>query len=534
MSKSINFIILTFFIVFCIIFTCIFSNNERSIYSCDFIEQNLFYYDFGSLLLNNPKEFLKEFSIAIYSLNRNPFLNIFLLPFYFVFKESRLGYILAIVFMFMFPSIILLFKLIKKYFIDESLKTSVLYQFLLYSTIFLFPMIWISVISGIPDICGLVFILFSFHLYFSNKFDNKLSFNVIILFSILLYLSFLVRRWYSVVILSFLLSIFIENIIYSIINFENIKSLFKKNFYSILNILLITIIITALACIFQWNYINSIFSNEISERALYSVNYNQIPYLTYQNLGYFCIVFSVLGIIFNIKNSKVRFIILNFGIYIFLYLVVMNNQLLWINHYLYIACCIVIFYTLGLSLILKNIQKNIIRNLVIILFIIFNFINFLTFYLFEKPSFLEGVLPTNQHHPAKDINYEKISRLLEYLELQYSENKNIKIVQYGLNKSCGYYQFRSISPQSYFVKNNILPEIVIDSDIKDINQNTDYIILLYPLGLFTDKIHSAKVIELSNQLLNKYGIGKKYELIKNIDLNGEQPAKIYLYKKIKV
>ena len=133
MSKSINFIILTFFIVFCIIFTCIFSNNERSIYSCDFIEQNLFYYDFGSLLLNNPKEFLKEFSIAIYSLNRNPFLNIFLLPFYFVFKESRLGYILAIVFMFMFPSIILLFKLIKKYFIDESLKTSVLYQILLYN-----------------------------------------------------------------------------------------------------------------------------------------------------------------------------------------------------------------------------------------------------------------------------------------------------------------------------------------------------------------------------------------------------------------
>ena len=533
MSKSVNYIFFSLLVIFCLVFTFLYLKNESPIYACDLFDQNLFYYDFGNLLLNNPQEFFKEFFYSIYSLNRNPFLNVFLLPFFFIFRESRFGYILAVEIMFMLPTMYLILSLVKKYFIYESLVSSKLYLFLLYSSIFLFPMIWVSVLSGIPDICGVIFILFSFHLYFLNKFDNKISFKVIILLAILLYLSFLVRRWYSVVILSFLLSIFIENVINSIINFENIKSFLKKNLMTILNILIISMIVTVLACIFQWNYVRSIFNNEMAERAVYSLNYSQIPYLTYQCLGYFCIIFSILGIIFNTKNPKVRFIVLNLGIYVFLFLVVMNNQLLWINHYLYIACCIVIFYTLGLSLILKNIQKNIIRNIVIILFIIFNFINFLTFYLFEKPSFLEGVLPTNQHHPAKDINYEKISRLLEYLELQYSENENIKIVQYGLNKSSGYYQFRSISPQSYFVKNNILPEIVIDSDIKDINQNTDYIILLSPLGLFTDKIHSAKVIELSNQLLYKYGIGKKYELIKNIDLNGEQPANLKLYKKVK-
>ncbi len=533
MSKSVNYIFFSLLVIFCLVFTFLYLKNESPIYACDLFDQNLFYYDFGNLLLNNPQEFFKEFFYSIYSLNRNPFLNVFLLPFFFIFRESRFGYILAVEIMFMLPAMYLILNLVKKYFIYESLVSSKLYMFLLYSSIFLFPMIWVSVLFGIPDICGIVFILFSFHLYFLYKFDNKISFKVIILLAILLYLSFLVRRWYSVVILSFLLSIFIENVINSIINFDNIKSFLKKNLMTILNILIISMIVTVLACIFQRDYVCSIFSKEIAERAVYSLNYNQIPFLTYQSLGNFCIIFSVLGIIFNIKNSKARFIIFNLGIYVFLFLVVMNNQLLWINHYLYIAFCTVIFYILGLSFILKIIPNSIIRNIVIVLFIIFNFVNFLTFYSFEKPRFLEKILPTNQYYPVKNPNFEKISKLLKYFEFQYSKNKDIKVVQYGLNKSSGYYQFRSISPKSDFARNNVLPEIVFDSDITYLNQDTDYIILLSPLGLFSDKKYSTKLIELSNQLLNNYGIGKNYELIKDMELDGEQPANLKLYKKIK-
>lgn len=530
MSKRLNLLLLLIFSVFCYLFTFFFLRNESSLYPCDFVDQNLYYYDFGSLLISNPIEFFKQFFSSIYSQNRNPFLNIFLFPFYFIFKESRFGFVLAIEIMFMIPVMVLLFNMIKKYFVNDDKEKDILFEIFLYSAVFFFPAIWLPVLSGIPDICGLVFILFAFFLYYKNKFSERLNFKTILLISILLYLSFLSRRWYSVVIFSFLSAIFLESLIRELCSYNNLKAFVKRIFNTVLNLSFISILVSVFACLFQWHYVRELFRGEMAERALYSLQQTQIPNLTYYILGNLCLFVLVIGLIFGIKNSKLRFVFLNLFIYLFAFLVLMNNQFLWINHYLYVAICVIAIYCFGIFCIKNKINNSFIKNFIIIFFIVYNFVNFITFFIIQKPTYLEPFLPLNTHYSVQNENYGKIVSLLSYLEKESQSNKDIRVVQYGLNSSVGYYQFRSIFPQSEFIKNNIISEYALDSDIRE-DIEADFVIILTPLGLYADESYCLKIIEIANQFINGYGIAKNYELVEKFDVTGDS-AQVNLYKRI--
>lgn len=510
-------------------FTYIYLSGEIPVYQCDFVEQNLFWHDFSLLLKENFSLFLQNFKHDIFFLNRNPFCILPLIPFYFLFPNFRFGFIFSVEIIYLLPVLLLIWFVFYKFFILYKQNTGIIFikkrKLLLFlSSIFLFPSIWYSVLSGLPDIIGMIFILICFILYFKYQFNKKIPNKILFLFSILLYFSFLSRRWYSVVILAFLVSILIENFIISIKANDRIK----KIAFTILNLSIPPIIISILAMIIQGGYFRNIIQNEIAERNLYVMNFNQFDIL-FGHIGFFVLFIAFIGLICNFKIKLVRFCFFNLIVYLFLFFVVMNNQLLWINHFVYIAILVSILYICGLYSILDFIKNINIKNIFIILVIIFNILNFYTFFLVERPKYIQFLLPKTTAYPKKSFDFNKILKLYNYLEEEYNKNQNIKIVIYGLNNEIGYYQFRSINPDCKFT-NNIKDRITNDS-FEDALYNEDFVIIFNPLGLYAPDEYNTKIKEISEMFKNNTGYAKKYKKVQELELEDNNKTKVILYKR---
>ena len=294
MNRFFKWILLLGFIIFIFIFTSYHIGKEINLYRCDFIEYNLFYYDYAKLLVSDFNSFIHNMCYEVYNLNRNPFLCIFIIPFFYLFKESRAGFIIAVNIIFMLPCMILLYTLINKYILKPS-SDKIIYYLMIFSIIFLFPPLWMASLMGIPDICGMIPVLFSFCLYFKYGCNKNTPLKYLFIMAGLLYLSFLLRRWYSVVIAVFLVSVILENLLQSFKKPFNIKEFFAENIFTLRNILIIAVIITGLAYLIQYGYMHYVFINEGNERGLYSFSFSQWKILFLEIIGavFFANLFNV-------------------------------------------------------------------------------------------------------------------------------------------------------------------------------------------------------------------------------------------------
>lgn len=434
--RKYSFLLILLFIIFCAVFTNYYLSNETQLYICDKVEYNLYYYDYGNLLCTNPKQFFVQLFEQVQNLNRNPFFVIFLMPFYFIFKESRFGFIFSTQVVFMLPVMLLLVKIIKSYVLTEK---SILQNILICSSIFLFPTIWLPSMQGIPDICGMIPLLIAFLIYFENNLDERYSIKNVVLISIFLYLSFLFRRWYSVAIFAFFVSVVIENLVRSLLANEKFLQIVKKVINTLLNLFSIGALITLFGFIFQYSYVRNLIFNELSEREIYTVSYNQLENIFYYNIGSVVLVFSIVCLIAFYKNSVVRFITYNLFLFVFTYIVLMKNQLLWINHYSYCAVLIAALFTIGLCFVLKLIKNDIVKKIFVFIFLLFNLFNFYLFFIAEKSAFAEKFFAVTSQHPFVDPSYNVIKDIYSYLDEEYQKDNDIKVQQYGLNNSMGYF-----------------------------------------------------------------------------------------------
>ena len=531
MNKIFKLILLLLFIVFIYVFTSYHIGKETILYRCDFIEYNLFYYDYAKLFISDFNTFIHNMCYEIYNLNRNPFLTAFLFPFFFIFKESRTGFIIAVNLIFMLPCMVLLNKIINTYILKPK-TNEIIYYLMIFSVIFLFPPLWMASLSGIPDICGMVPVLGAFCLYFKFGCNKNTPLKYIILTAVILYLSFLMRRWYSVVIVVFLASVILDNFIQSLKKPFNIKQFFIVNIFTLKNIVIIAIITAGLAYLLQFGYVSNIFVKEGNEREIYSFSVDQWKIIFFEIIGIVYFILALIGAILNIKNKYVRFSLINLILYVSAFIFCMNNQLLWINHYLFVACMLIILICSALNNISDLIKINCIRNIVMLLIIIYSLLNFVI--CFEMPQISKYVkmFSKNFYFDDTSADYNTVKDLYEFLENEYKKNNNIKIAQYGFHNSFGFYQLRGLKPESDFIKNNYVCETVFDSDFDGEEINADYVINITPLKLFFDDKSLAKVLYTTNNIFEtNSGIAKNYERVNEYNL--ADGTKLTLYKRIK-
>ena len=532
MNKICKLSLLFFFIIFICVFTSWHIGKEINIYRCDFIQYNLYYYDYAKLFISDCNAFLHNIYYEIYHYGRNPFLIIFLIPFFFIFKESRAGFIIAVNLVFMLPCMILLYKIVNN-FIIEHRKKSIIYYLMIFSIIFMFPPLWMASLSGIPDICGMVPVLGAFYLYFNFGCNKNTPLKYIILTAVFLYISFLMRRWYSVVIVCFLVSVILENFIQSFEKPFKIKKIFIDNIFTLKNIFIISIIITGLAYLIQFGYVSNIFEFEGRERGIYSFPLNQWEIIFFEILGIVYFILSLIGAVFNIKNKYVRFAFINLVLYISAFIIGMNNQFLWINHYLFVACMLIILICSALNTISNKIKINYIRNIVMLLIIIYSILNFVICFEFPLANKFSYMFSKNYYYVDNSANYPIVKEIYDFLEKEYQKNKNIKVAQFGLNNSFGYFQLRGINPKSDFIKNNYVYDLVFDCYFNASEINADYIINMTPLDFFFKDKSLARVLCITNKMFEtNSGIAKNYKKIKEYNL--KDGTKLSIYKRTKL
>ena len=530
-KKYLKLLFVFLFCVFCYVFTSWFLTNERHLYHCDLVEFNLFYNDYLSGLFIEPIETIKDFCNYVYNNNRTPAFCLFLIPFYPIFKAGRFSYMFLVEIVFMLPAMLLLMNIA----IDDILKEkdgkeSIPFIALIISTLFFFPPVWHPVLNGIPDICGLPFILCAALLYFKNRLDSKTSFLTLILIGFCLYLSFYTRRWYAISIVVFILSVFIENFVLSSINFENFKNFAKKIAYTMLNLLIISLVVFVFAYAIQGGYLSKILETEGFERELYIVDYNQWKYLFVENIGLITLLLSIVGFVSFIKNSVVRFIFLNLFLFAFTYIVLMDNQFIWINHFVYIASFLSILVFLGMYKLSSMVPNKKLSSVLMFLFVAFNLYNFSTCFVIQKPQLVPQLFSGITSYPQINPDYEKVKNLKEFFVEEFEKNRNLKVAQLGMHSSVGTWQFWSLDIISKEFKNVFLFETLLDNEFQGLEINADYIILINPLNVNFDEKNCRVLNSTANQFKNGTGIAKNYKLLNEFELEYPQST-LKLFKK---
>lgn len=526
MKKSENIFWSAVFFVFTIIITKVYLSKETFLYPCDLVEYNLFWRDFSELIKSDFTEFWNRMFSDVYNLNRNPFLVIPMIPFYYLIKGFRYSFITAAEFVYMIPSLFLIIKIIKDNFIKLSEK-NFLTKLLVYSGVCLIPAIWLPVLKGIPDIAGMVPVLMVFILWFKYGLNRKTPIKIVLLMSFLLWVAFLFRRWYSLVIFAFFSSVIIENIIDTFILKDELKIKVKNIFYDIIKIGYCLIGILILAVIFQFKYISDLrLSDQLD---IFKVDYNQ--WITcVNNVGRFVMFYTLLPVIFMFKKKNIRFIFLNAFIYIFTFIVLMNNQFLWINHYIFPACLICILFPVGLVFIKEKFKSKFIGEIFAIISILLCAGNYANAFFIEIPK-LTDIFSQSDSKPYHNSDFKKSKEIYDYLKGEYEKNNEIKITFWGLNTSVGYHQFRSFAPDDSFARYCMPYEIVEDRDLRGDEYDADYVIILDPHGFYSDDKFIRVMLFTINEFNTGTGLAKNYELVKEADLNYNGETKLKIYKR---
>ena len=236
MNKRLYILLCVVLIVLTCIFVYKYVENESPVYIFDYSGYHELYKNFSNELVNSPIMFLKDVVSSIRNADYNCTPIVLLIPFYFVFKTSRIGYILGCCLLYVIPTIFLTAIIIKKMLFmknsaeEKDIKIFIIFLFFIS---FLYTRWWSPTLRGLPDIIAVIPLLIAGLICFKYSFIQKQKTYIPISVGFMMYLCFLFRRYFVYAIIGFYVSLFIKELLRFIMEKENKKEKFLyglKNF----------------------------------------------------------------------------------------------------------------------------------------------------------------------------------------------------------------------------------------------------------------------------------------------------------------
>ena len=519
-----------------LIFTYFYVRNESPIYIFDYSGYFENFKLMGELLVTNIKEFLNTLIVSIRSMDYNYSSVVLLMPFYYLFGNSRLVYIEALTIVYLFPSILLIvysfMQIIKRNNKLNNKEELIYYTFTILLT-FMYTRLWSPTLRGLSDISGLIPIIISFIIVYKKPLTEKIKIRYPILLGITVYLPFLLRRWYVYYIIGFYLSLFIMDFIYFL------KSNRKKEvfFNCLKNYFIAGITTLLLAVICQLPLLKNILSQDYSN-AYNGYQQSLMGHLEgfFNEFGIIIILFIIIGLILSIVRKKyikpTIFCLLNIIIF---WISFGTVQSMGVHHYLGISFWVIIIVMIGIRHLYELLPKKIAYSFLAMILVLFA-INFCTTFIF-RDSHIPIISQNNTYYKFKYINYSELIRLINDLETlmidpidQTSENPKFSVLAESTAISDNLIDLLGNTD----IKDNIIYATHVDSR-DGINFNslfTKYIVVTNPSQLGTNP-EGQYTIDVPNQMIyNEEGIGKAYNLVSGpYFLDNEVEA--YIYEKIR-
>ncbi len=507
-----------------LIFGYMYVYNEDNVYIYDYVG----YYlrcDYLSGIFKNGGLFqgLKYLIETIRTSDYNSFPILFITPFFLLIKNSRLVYILSLIFLYLVPTMISILFLISKEF--KIRKNYVLFITMVIF-VFCFTNFWSGLLRGLPDIIGIIPLILCYNNAINNNIVNKISLHKLIIYGIVAYLPFLCRRWYLFSVVSYYISILIIGILQIILTKDGKKKI--KNL--IFNMFIEGI--TTLGCVF-------LLQTPLALRILkesYSSSYSayQVSFLNhfinfYNEFGLIIILLSIIGIIFGLKkkNKQILYSFLNV---IFFWILFTRIQGMGVHHYLGISFYLLILSLYGIYYIYSFIKNKKIKIVFLIIINILVMINFSTTFIFRDKK----IPIISQNTVYYKFRYEHYDELLRFKQ----DLSNLISTNYG--------------KVSFFASNDNISDSLIDTIGDDIIKSNLYYTsnidlrdglninsLLYRYVVVSDKTQVGTsesgqqvLVHPNTLIINKEEIGNSYkQVLGPYLLQGN--INVYVYEKIK-
>lgn len=539
-SKIINYrylIALFLSIVFVNAFAICYIKQENYIYNWDLVGYWEQYTYIGHNLLRTPIDTIKSILISIRYNDYNYLPVIPLLPFYYLFGESRIGYILAISNMYLVPSIIILTfvseKLIKSY--RQSVDLTVFS--LIFITIALFGSIWGPTLRGYPDVGGIVFIGLILLIHVERP-PEKQSLILLFLTAICLFIISISRRYYNFWVIAFFIAAFLERFSYLVLN----KT---KNYNEYVKLIKNLFIIGSTYIILYFIFSGPLLKKQITTdwSSVYGAYKHNLSWmhraLDFPNhFGLLFSILSILGLFFSIRIKRIRYFILFIALQAVITIIAFTKvQSFDFHQYLLISSAFLILAAIFIERAVSFFKNSLPRIIYIVIYLIFIITTFAYTFIpnFNMPQSIAFLFPKEVFKPLVRGDMQEIRKLVEFIE-QLSANEPaatfyVLASSEVLNSSIMKNAVRAKDGNS-----DLIPRINTTADVDKRDGlpleffDSKYLIIADPVQYHLGK-KDQRVISIPAEKISKNeGIGLNYRKLPNT-FNLDENVKLYVYEK---
>ena len=504
--------------------------NESPIYVYDYSGYHQMYIQYAEKLIASKSLFYNDFVETVKTLDYNASPILAIIPFYFLFKAERFGYILALVIMYVVPAIILTAILMKKFiFKDKELEKTDRFFVIVASIIsFLFTRYWAPTLRGLPDIVGVIPMAISGFIFLKHSFIEKNKFYIPVILGIMVYSEFMLRRWYAYSVVAFVITLFIIELIRFI---KTKKSEKKEKFINAFkNFSIMGASMLACGCIFQLPLIKRIITEN------YSSSYSAFQVEVFEHFtsfvsefGWVVVILAIIGGIWCIKNKEHRYN----GLFLILNVVICHYaftrvQAMGVHHFLSISLWMIILAVYGVYAIYNLIKNKYFKVAFLCIITLFFGINFITTFLNRDLS-IKFISQNSKYCKFYYENFSELQRLINDLDVLVTENGG-KITAFSDSDVISDNIIDLLGSQT--IKNNICYTSHID--LRDgLNFNglmCEYVVITDVPQLGVNPNGQRIVSIPNNEILNGSSIGKAYSKVSGpytLDNN----VNAFIYKK---
>jgi len=398
------------------LFVIYFVSQEKYIYFWDYSGYWIMERDFLANLKHDP---LHAFNTLIYSIRHedyNMLPVLFLVPFNSLFGSGRLPFILSIVNTYAVPAILMLFLIIREILLRYYNIQSFFLPFISIISVALFPQFWIPILSGLPDVVGVLIIFWIILIYLKKPYEKQ-TISSLLGTSFLLFVLIMMRRWYAYWVVCFFIVIVLRSLIINLKEY-GFKTM-KYSWTPFKNIVLSGIILV----IIMFSFVTPIamrmlVTNYADIYSVYKTSDSVIR--AFQYLGTLLFLFFSLGVVQTAIKKKTRQIaLLLLSHFIITFLLFSRTQNFGPQHFYLIIPTILIFVSLFFVNSFLYLKTTLYKSLLSVGYLGIFAINFACVFVPNASGHLgnlESLFTYARHYPLIRNDTEEIGNLINVLK----------------------------------------------------------------------------------------------------------------------
>ncbi len=499
-------------VIICLLMSYFYTSTENDIYSFDFLAYWKMYNDYSAMLFNDPFMYISKTLHEVYSQDYNPLASSIIAPIHYVFGGSRFVFISSVAICYLIPTSYLIYLIVRD---ATKLSGAVTFAVCLFISVS-FIGYWKPIARGYPDIVSMIPLLYCIYYTQRHSLSIKIDMRRAIFIGILLWLPFVLRRWYAYTIVATYLALPLAELIWN--KSQGYKTAFINIFinYTVAGIASIILVI-----IFQKDVaIRAITTDYSSVYSAYGLPVSESIHKTIAHIGYFlftscllCFFASYITIKSSRKTTFIVFLILSVS-----YILFVRTQAPGHQHEIPFVTWLLIPLLMVITRLLNNIKSAELKAQLVVTTIAFSiFITSVSIYRSVFSDWFGRSFFPEKVYQLKLDNYENYLDMISYLKEKVLPGnvKYVSVVSSGgvLNQSMLKYMAKG--DLDNIIK--LTPQVDLRDGMPIDSLLSEYLVVVTPID--THLPHGQEVIKITaNEILSGKGLGSHYEEMKRFHL----------------